>query len=663
MNFLKVSSIAPVHTGGCFRRRGALYTTAGDAVLCGGRVLHKTDGPVLFDLVGDDLVTATRCTVEHRGRRAVLGSAVRYLRAHGDFVVAGTARETVVFGPLLEEVARRPFRATASALGTALVLGTEKGTIHALDGPAKTHGEARITALLFSEILFSASLDGTVVLWRAVPVVLRPGEPVLGLDLFQEKVHVLTPKRLLRAEGTSLVDTRLSLCSATGPNFEPEIDFQAIRDGVVSTTENELYDLEERRLLIGNNDEVTDIECREGLVVCTNSGRLRVYSETVEMVQSHSGPILGYAAGVPASCSAESVVFYEGHRPRGRVRLGGSCVDGKDVLLVANRDTVHCVDFKNTGAATNCEHWGENEAGAEIRYRCFSWKAHEKEITGLAVSGTRVATSSLDRSVRVWERGTLLGTGTHRRGVNCVLFHAGLLFSADQCIKAWKVPGMVLQRTLEHSAPVLSLRGSRDLLFAGDSAGVVRVYRDGRLVFQTEGHGDRVWAIARCHPRALGGAIGPCTAEEVWITGGADGVINFYVDNTAEHLLSLREAEAERRREENTVALLEKTGELRLLVAALLEKGDRRADRYLRTLFYKDKDSVAFLRSFERQRLSETVRRLGRGAKNLELCQVLIRECKMQGLGPLVKRHRKVVEDVYLEMLSYGLYFNEFLNK
>lgn len=678
MNFKKISAISPLYTGGAFRRTDALYTASHNRVLRDGAVVHTAASPVLFDCLGGGLVVATQNVVTHGERRFAFGSAVAYLRAHSSCIVAGTRDEVCVLDAELCATVRKRVRASASVqTDSTVVVGTERGELHFLaQGRVQRHGSAKITGLVHRGCLYSSSLDGSVAIWRRTPVFVRSSavDEVLGLDVLGDAVLALGPRQLYRVEDDALVCAGLELLG-DAPPFQAQIGFRAVRDGIVATTEDELYDMRTGTLLVGNNDEVTDLKMEDGLVVCTNSGRLRVYGKRLEMVQAHADAILCYSPRARASCSRESVVFYDGRTPQGRVLLGGSCVDGDAVLYVASECFVHCVDVRGAGlpGQQNCSHVCATREG-ERSAVCFAWHAHEKEIAAVAVSDAYVATASADRTVRLWTReAVLLGTGSHQRGVSCLLLGDDRLVSADRCIKTWALPSMELLGTIEHDAPVLCLGARGDVLFAGDALGVVRAYRAGRIVFQTEAHRDRVWVVAPCTVSgallrdALAGALCPVPElpggpVELLATGGADGTINFYVDNTDEHLRSLRAAEEERRRAEHELSLLFGARNLRPLVAALLEKGDRRADAYVRKLFYSEgAECWGFFRELEREKLSASVRRLGRRIKNAEVCQRLTDICGLRGhVGrEMLLRHAAAVDEMYREMLALRLFFGD----
>lgn len=676
MNFKKISAIGPLYTGGAFRRTDGLYTASHNSVLRDGVVVLTATSPVLFDCLGG-LVVATQNTVSYAGHRVAFSSEVTYLQAHSSCIVAGTRDEVCVLDAQLRETGRKSIRASASVqTESAVVVGTEKGELHFLgQRRVEQHGSTKITGLVFRGCLYSSSLDGSVAIWRRRPVFVRNDavDAVLGLDVFVDTVVALAPRQLYCVEGDAFSDAGLEVLGGSPP-FQPQIGFRAIRDGIVATTEDELYDMRTGALLVGNNDEVTDLKVRDGLVVCTNSGRLRVYGERLKMAQAHADAILCYSPRAQASCSRESVVVYDGHVPQSRVFIGGSCLDGDAVLYVASGCFVHCIDVHSTGLASeNCSHACVSREG-ERSLPCFAWHAHDKEVAAVAVSEAYVATASADRTVRLWTReAVLLGAGSHRRGVNCLLLEDGRLVSADQCIKTWALPSMELLSTIEHDAPVLCLGARGDVLFAGDALGVVRAYRAGKPVFQTEAHKDRVWVVAPCVLAGallrgiLAGALCPVPElpegpVELLATGGADGTINFYVENTEEHLRQLGAKEEERRRAENELSLLIGANNLRPLVAALLEKGDRRADAYVRRLFYGEgADSWAFFRELDGEKLGASVRRLGRRIKNVELCQRLTEVCGLRGHvgSEMLRRHASAVDEMYREMLSFRLFFKD----
>ena len=674
MDFKKIGAIAPFYTGGSFRREGLLYTACGDTVFGDGVPVHTFHGLLAFDVLRGEVVAACGNTVSRAGHRAVFGSPVSFLRAVGDFAIVGTREEVAVVDAELQTVFRGPMRATAAAATPqGIVIGTEWGELHFLGREKKTHGAARVNGAVFhGGLLYTASVDGRIVIWDKEPVALDAGETVLGMDTLLDKVAVLTERGVMTVENGRFVDFDLGL--GDGP-FSLRLSFKAIRDGLVATTENEIYDASCGAFLIGNNDEVTDLRLLEGgrLAVCTNSGRLRVYSGGVVLTQPHTAPILSFSPETGVSCSWEDVVFYNGASPRCKVALAGGsgvCGDG-DFVCVSVSGEVHCIGPCGAAGSGGCSHGCVVADGAASFHKCRAWKAHEKEITAIAYCRGRIVTCSMDRSVKLWTKeGELLGAGEHKKGVNCVIMGKKEVISADKCIKTWSVPEMEQRSAIELSVPVLSLWKGKGLLFCGDALGVIRVYRDGKAVFCAEGHKDRVWAITRCSIDR-GGAEGllghgrgveswPAGEGDVWVTGGADGLINFYVDNTEEHRRLLEEKEREERALSSTISLLSSNEDLRALVTVLLEKGDRRVDDHIVALFYGQEGDRAFLKSLEWEKVSKPVSRLGSRVKNLEVCQFLIGCSGSEEMKKLRARHKRVIDALYLELLSFRLYFKSF---
>ncbi len=651
MNFKKVGAIAPIYTGGTFLKRdGALFTTRNGAVLRDGVVVFDAGAPLLFDWL-DEIVVAVANRVSHKKAEICFDAVVTHLSAGNGLVVAATATECALLDSALRVVARKKFAATASAIfGGSAVFGTEKGDLHFFAGGVKKHGSARVTGIAHAQHLVSASIDGRVVFWADPPVVFDLGA-IVALGVFRGDVVAVAPDALFCAKNGEFAALETGVAKNAAP-FVAQFCFKAMRDGVVATTENELIDLATGHFVIGNNDEVTDLKIDNGLVVCTNSGRLRVYAAVPKLVQAHADAILSYADGV--SCSRESVVFYDGDfTPTAAIAISASCVErAGPATYVGVHGSVHCIG----AAQKNCAH-GDRA--------CFSWKAHEKDVTAIAATKAHVATASLDKSVKLWTVGDfrLVATVRHKRGVNCLIATDTELISADECVKTWKLPEMEILSTIEHNVAIVSLRKTAGLLFAGDALGVLRVYKDAKLRFQTDAHADRIWTIAHGKLGDLRATLGDSGSDsaDVWATGGADGAINFFVDNTAEHARLALVAAMEAKRAENAISLMTKAGDTRSLALALIEKEDARAEVFAKRAFYEDGGKTFAVGLSDAQATWLAKRLAPKGVKSLELCQFLISQrVPRESFRAATRRHKSAVDALFVEMLSLRLFFRGF---
>ncbi|KAH0556485.1 hypothetical protein GP486_005618 [Trichoglossum hirsutum] len=192
----------------------------------------------------------------------------------------------------------------------------------------------------------------------------------------------------------------------------------------------------------------------------------------------------------------------------------------------------------------------------------YTRKAHDKDINAIDVNhnSTLFASASQDRTVKIWSveegeaQGVLRG---HRRGVWSVRFAPkdtpatsgdggpiaagrGLVLtgSGDRTVRIWSLSDYSCLRTLEgHTNSVLKVvwmnppkgdgkekRGVQVASAGGD--GLVKVWDmgSGEVQCTLDNHEDRVWALA-VHPET-----------NTLVSGGADSVITFWEDTTAQTL-------------------------------------------------------------------------------------------------------------------------------
>jgi U3 small nucleolar RNA-associated protein 13 len=193
----------------------------------------------------------------------------------------------------------------------------------------------------------------------------------------------------------------------------------------------------------------------------------------------------------------------------------------------------------------------------------YTRKAHEKDINAIATNynSTLFASASQDRTVKIWSteegetQGVLRG---HKRGVWSVKFAPkntpsisgdsgaassgrGLIItgSGDKTVKVWSLSDYSCIRTFEgHTNSILKVlwvpslqqdAGERvktqpsPLLASAGSDGLVKIWdaSTGECAATLDNHTDRVWSLAT---NSNTGHL---------VSGGADGVITFWVDTTA----------------------------------------------------------------------------------------------------------------------------------
>ena len=232
----------------------------------------------------------------------------------------------------------------------------------------------------------------------------------------------------------------------------------------------------------------------------------------------------------------------------------------------------------------------------------YTRKAHEKDINAIDIfhNNTLFASASQDRTAKIWdaEHGEAIGVlRGHKRGVWSVKFspkdtpiiagstggsgaNRGFLLtgSGDRSVKVWSLSDYSCLMTLEgHTNSVLkvvwlnsSTSDTRDkhnvLASSAAGDGLVKVWNLslGQAACTLDNHVDRVWALAN---KPDGGDRN----KSQLISGGGDGIINFWVDKTSEAIEAEAVAEARRLQQEQQLRNLTLSGKLREAIMLALQ--------------------------------------------------------------------------------------------
>eukprot|EP00835_Amoeboradix_gromovi_P004894 NODE_414_length_9102_cov_0.404754.p1 type:complete len:729 gc:universal NODE_414_length_9102_cov_0.404754:4025-1839(-) len=177
----------------------------------------------------------------------------------------------------------------------------------------------------------------------------------------------------------------------------------------------------------------------------------------------------------------------------------------------------------------------------------FTVKAHDKDINCITIYKGIVATTSQDKSIKLWNSATgslinsLMG---HKRSVWSCNFNkkekALVSGSGDMTVKIWSLSDYACIRTLEgHFQSVLNVNFFNDYseIISSGSDGLIKIWdaATGAELQTIEAHEGKVW--------------GCCTFEDEIISGGTDAKITIYKDHTLEHQeeeLKLKETEIQK---------------------------------------------------------------------------------------------------------------------
>ena len=249
--------------------------------------------------------------------------------------------------------------------------------------------------------------------------------------------------------------------------------------------------------------------------------------------------------------------------------------------------------------------WDVGEQSGTLRndFRTkYTRRAHEKDINSIDIihNNTLFASASQDRTAKIWdaEHGETIGVlRGHKRGVWSVKFSpkdvpiiAGstggsgtnrgfvLTGSGDRSVKVWSLSDYSCLLTLEgHTNSVLKVvwlnsntSDKRDrhnvLVSSAGGDGLVKVWNLslGQVACTLDNHIDRVWALAN---KPNGGNQN----ESQLISGGGDGILNFWVDKTSEAIDAKAAAEAQRLHREQQLNNLTISGRLHEAIMLALQ--------------------------------------------------------------------------------------------
>lgn len=245
------------------------------------------------------------------------------------------------------------------------------------------------------------------------------------------------------------------------------------------------------------------------------------------------------------------------------------------------------------------EHMRTSQSGFRTKY---TRKAHEKDINAVDIFHNKnlFASASQDRTAKIWdaEHGEAIGVlRGHKRGVWSVKFSPKdtpiiasstggsgknrgyvLTGSGDRSVKVWSLSDYSCLLTLEgHTNSVLKVvwldsrtsdaRNKQNVL-AGSAAGdgLVKVWdlSLGQIACTMDNHVDRVWALAT-KPND-----GDPDKSQL-ISGGGDGIINFWTDKTSEAMDAEAVVEAGRLKQEQQLNNLAFSGKLREAIMLALQ--------------------------------------------------------------------------------------------
>lgn len=117
------------------------------------------------------------------------------------------------------------------------------------------------------------------------------------------------------------------------------------------------------------------------------------------------------------------------------------------------------------------------------KYKIIDLKGHSNTVLCLTIDENRLATGSLDRTVKVWsllDGGLKLTLYGHYKGVWCLKFITKYLLcsgSFDSTIKIWNLKDGTCSRTLfSHFGPIWALAKSDNILVSASQDKTVLIF-------------------------------------------------------------------------------------------------------------------------------------------------------------------------------------------
>jgi U3 small nucleolar RNA-associated protein 13 len=457
---------------------------------------------------------------------------------------------------------------------------------------------SRVTSLEFSECgkyMVSGSRDKVMILWdiekvtqiRTIPayeciesVLILPYNIQIpnGLELSDKskiyaasageegvvKIWQLNESKMLYQQTSSLIskaseDDGLAI---TQMLYNPKSQQIALISYDHNIIVHDLSTFECYKQLIGFNQEILDLTLMgkkdQYLIMATNSNDIKVYD-----TQTMNSIILkGHDDIVLALSSYKNLLLSSGKDHS--VRIWEADFENFTFKCVAmgtkHTNAVGSVDFcKTTGdffvsvSQDQClklwsipRSFNENELTTLV---CINTQlAHDKDINCVAVSPNDryVATSSQDKTIKLWEREQLKLLGVfrgHRRGVWSVRFSPVdqvIASSAADCtIRLWNINDMTCLKTLEgHEGSVLRLEFVTNgmQILSSDSNGLLKLWtiKSSECIKTMDKHEDRIWALT-------------LSKDEMTVyTGGTDSKLIQWHDVTEEK----RKVELEKKQDE-----------------------------------------------------------------------------------------------------------------
>lgn len=393
--------------------------------------------------------------------------------------------------------------------------------------------------------------------------------------------------------------------------FDVKSNLITYRDSIGITDEFEI--LINNKLLIGNNDEVTDIffvkfsstdkdlsnfdkenhnakklctkeKESSSLAIATNSGRLRIFRDnTYNMFYDHTDSIicLGADDDLLFSYSRDETlcIYY-------KMTL---------VLKITELNLLSFVLFKRNLYAIggNKLYWFKIDEEISHTFMQVSFskiddtfiKMHKvvevtHEISYLSVNDNIIAISHGKEMCIFNHQLKLIKDTKINKKVNVIALNNKYLFSCNKTFRMHDIKTLDVIKSQEFNAPIVSICLYKENILLGDANGWIYCLMDDKVLFKRQIHKDRIWCIKYDK------------SNDIIITGSADGVINYLINDTEEHEERLAAEETKSKQIKLDVKVLKENKNYKLLIEKMLQNNLPGIEKELLNYFYLNNKSL-----------------------------------------------------------------------
>lgn len=453
--------------------------------------------------------------------------------------------------------------------------------------------------------------------------------------ILDEKNNLIKNKKIIKKDivGISVVNDRLILAKENKlVDYESKKKIVSVKStlihfskGVGLTDEHEI--LVNGELLVGNNDEVTDL-CvvknflttdkfstnfenenfknkkicikptgKDSLVIATNSGRLRILTDnTYKLFYDHSDSILSIAKNDDFlfTCSRDESLcsYYQGNLVLKITDISLlSIALLNNFLFAVGESKIYCFEIKTDKISSNFTQISFSEKNDSF-LKLVETKEVSKEINCLAINNKLIAVC-FDKEINTFDyKLNLISSIKLNKKVNVIALSDRFLFSGNKTLRVHSLDTLEVIHSLEINVPLVSMCLYNENVLVGDTNGWLYCIKDDKILFKKQIHKDRIWCIKQIQTEK----------ENYIITGSADGTINYLINDTEEHKEKIEEEERQNKQLKLDLKVLKDNQNYQSLLEKMINNKLPGLEKELLNYFYinnksLDQKILSFLKS------------------------------------------------------------------